>query len=168
MRVLKKYVPVAILVFAVYIVFSGSISSYDIIIGAFLAVAVSLISSKYIVKDESKALSLRRFLHLVKYALYYLTIAEFKAHKMVIKIVLSREMPVKPAIVRVPYRSRNEYAVVASANSITNTPGTIVVDIDPEKSQFYVHWIYAAGLDPETTYIGVLEEFEKGLSKVFE
>lgn len=165
---MRRYIPVAILVFIVYIVFSGSISLYDVIVGAVVAIGVSLLASRYVVEDSPKALSLKRFIHLVRYAFYYLTVAEFKAHLMVIKIILSREMSVRPAIVRVPYRARNEYTIVASANSITNTPGTVVVDIDTNKSQYYVHWIYAVGLDPETTYKNILEDFERGLSKVFE
>lgn len=168
MRKLRKYVPVALLVFAVYIVFSGSISPYDLFIGSLLAVIVSLVTSRYLVKEESKALSLRRLTHLMRYAFYYLTTAELRAHIKVIRIILSKDMPMRPAIVRVPYKARNEYTIVASANSITNTPGTVVVDIDTGKSQYYVHWIYAVGLDPETTYREILEEFEERLSKVFE
>ena len=165
---MRRCVPVALLVFTVYIVFSGSLSPYDLAIGSALAVAVSLATSRFLIKDESKALSLRRFIHLVGYAFYYLTVAEFKAHSKVIEIILSRDMPVRPAIVRVPYRAKSEYTVVASANSITNTPGTVVVDIDTEGSKYYVHWIYAVGLDAETTYREILEEFEKRLYKVFE
>ncbi len=165
---MRRYVPVAVLVFAVYIVFSGSVSPYDLVIGALLAVGVSLAASRYLVRDPSKACSIGRFARLVWYALYYLTVAEFRAHRKVIGIILSRDMPVRPAIVRVPYRARGEYTVVASANSITNTPGTVVVDIDTDKSLFYVHWIYAEGLDPETAYENILKDFETRLSRVFE
>jgi len=164
----RKYIPIAVLVFTVYIVFSGSISPYDIAIGIALAIGTSLVVTKYVVQDSKKALSLRRFIHLIAYAFYYLTIAEFKAHLMVTRIILSKSMPVKPAIVRVPYRAKNEYTIVACANSITNTPGTVVVDIDTEKSQYYVHWIYAVGLEPEVTYENILKDFEKRLLKVFE
>jgi len=167
-RTVRKYVPIAVLVFTVYIVFSGSTSLYDIVIGIALAVGASLMATKYIVQDSTKALSLRRFIHLVAYAFYYLTIAEFKAHLMVTRIILSKSMPVRPAIVRVPYRAQNEYTIVACANSITNTPGTVVVDIDTEKSQYYVHWIYAIGLEPEVTYENILKGFEKRLTRVFE
>ncbi|MEM2080573.1 MAG: cation:proton antiporter, partial [Nitrososphaerota archaeon] len=86
MRTVRKYVPIAVLVFTVYIVFSGSTSLYDIVIGIALAVGASLMATKYIVQDSTKALSLRRFIHLVAYAFYYLTIAEFKAHLMVTRI----------------------------------------------------------------------------------
>jgi len=164
----RRYVPVAVLVFVVYIVFSGSVSPYDIVIGAALAVAVSALTTKFLVLDESKALSLRRLINLVRYAFYYLTVAEFRAHSRVIRIILSRGMPVRPAIVRVPYRARSPYTIVGSANSITNTPGTVVVDLDTRRSLLYVHWIYAIALDPETTYREILKDFEKGLSRVFE
>jgi multicomponent Na+:H+ antiporter subunit E len=165
---MRRYIPVAVLIFVVYTVFSGSLSPYDIVIGSLTAIAGSVLVSRYLIKDEAKALSIRRFLHLVGYAFYYLTVAECKAHLGVIKIILSRKMPVKPAIVRVPFRASNSYTIVASANSITNTPGTVVVEIEPQKSLYYVHWIYAVGLDPETTYKEILEPFEKRLTKVFE
>jgi len=164
----RRYVPIAVLVFVIYIVFSGSVAPYDIVIGVALAIAVSALATRYLVSDESKALSFRRFANLVRYAFYYLTIAEFKAHSKVIRIILSKDMPVRPAIVRVPYRARNSYTIVGSANSITNTPGTVVVDLDTERSLFYVHWIYAVALDPETTFREILKVFEERLSKVFE
>jgi multicomponent Na+:H+ antiporter subunit E len=167
-RTTRRYVPIALLVFIVYIVFSGSVSPYDIAIGVALAIAVSALTTRFLVSDGGKAMSFRRFANLVKYALYYLTVAEFKAHSLVIRIILSRDMPVRPAIVRVPYRARNPYTIVGSANSITNTPGTVVVDLDTGRSLFYVHWIYVIGLDPETTYREILKDFEEGLSKVFE
>jgi len=164
----RRYVPVAVLVFVIYIVFSGSITPYDIVIGLALAIGVSALATKFLVSDGGKALSIRRFANLIRYALYYLTVAEFKAHSKVIRIILSRDVSVRPAIVRVPYRARNPYTIVGSANSITNTPGTVVVDLDTERSLFYVHWIYATALDPETTYREILKDFEEGLSKVFE
>ena len=34
------------------------------------------------------------------------------------------------------------------ADSITLTPGTMTVDVDPENGDLYVHWIYVSDLHP--------------------
>ena len=47
--------------------------------------------------------------------------------------------PIAPRMVRVPYRTKSDLATVIYANSITLTPGTVTVRVDPEKKEFLVH-----------------------------
>lgn len=60
------------------------------------------------------------------------------------RIIISRDMPISPTVIRVKARSRGEVGWVLFANSITLTPGTLTTDID-EKG-----WVTVHGLTRET------------------
>jgi len=163
-----RLIPVALATFTIYIVFTGSLTPYDIVTGIAVASLTAALFSHLLVENTSKPLNPVRLLWLIVYTLYYFTIIEMKAHLDVAKRVISPKMPLNPGIVRVPYKAETEYAIVAIANSITNTPGTVVVDLDEEKKVFYVHWIDVKGVDPETTYKNISMTFEKYAKKIFD
>ncbi|MEM0504961.1 MAG: Na+/H+ antiporter subunit E [Sulfolobales archaeon] len=165
---LVKMLPVAALTFVVYIVFSGSVSAYDLVLGLFVAALSGYLTSEMLITDAGKALSIRRFAWLVIYGIYYLTVAEFKAHSDVIKRIVHPKMPINPGIVRAPYNIRNDYSVVTVACSITNTPGTVVIHLDEGKNNYYVHWIDVKAPDPKTTYENIVKDFERFVKKIFE
>lgn len=159
---------VACLVFIVYVVFTGSISPYDAITGAVAAVVVGLLFSNITLSNAKKALDPRRWYHLVIYALRYFTVDETLAHVDVIKRILHPKKPVNPAIVKVPYDVETDYAKTAVACSITNTPGTVVVEVNEEEKVFYVHWIDAKTLKPEEAKNYISGVFEKYSKKIFD
>ncbi len=165
---LKSAVPAMILSFIIYIVYTGSIGLYDLLTGAVVAVIVGLLTGEMVVKDPGKAFDPGRLYWLIKYTIWYFLVAEVKAHADVIKRALSPRMPLNPAIVRVPYYVETDYAMTTIANSITNTPGTVVVDIDYDHKMFYVHWIYAKTSDPEEARKMISLEFEEHARKIFD
>ncbi len=159
---------VAVLSFIIYIVFSGSISWYDIVSGIVVALIVSGFLSSFTLKNPLKTLNPVRWAWLIAYAIYYFFVAEVKSHLDVMYRILHPRTPVKPGIVKVPYRVETDYAITAVANSITNTPGTVVVDIDTNEKNFYVHWINVKTLDPEGARKSISERFEYFAHKVFD
>jgi multicomponent Na+:H+ antiporter subunit E len=165
---LVRAIPIIVLAYVVYIVFSGSVSTYDLVLGFIVALLSGYLTSNLLVSDTRKALNIRRFIWLIIYGIYYLTIAEFKAHSDVIRRILHPRMPINPGIVRTPYNVVNDYSIVALANSITNTPGTVVVHLDEGKKIYYVHWIYVKAPDPKTTYDNIVKDFERYVKKIFE
>src|SRR3972149_12037983 len=58
----------------------------------------------------------------------------------IIKRVLDPGMPIDPHIISFQSTLKSELAMTTLANSITLTPGTITIDIDPDGT-FYVHSI---------------------------
>ncbi len=167
MKALRVFV-VAVMAFIVYIVFSGSVSVYDLISGVIVSLGVAAITASFTIQNPVKALDPRRWAWLIAYALHYFFIDEVKAHLDVMYRILHPKLPVRPAIVKVPYRVETDYAITAVANSITNTPGTIVVDIDTENKSYFVHWIYAETLDPEKAREKISLVFENFAKKVFD
>ncbi|MEM4916257.1 MAG: Na+/H+ antiporter subunit E [Desulfurococcaceae archaeon] len=165
---LAKAAVISVLSFITYIVFSGSISPYDIISGLVVSVITGSLFANISVKNPVKVVDVKRWLWLIIYVLRYFIIDETKAHVDVIRRILHPETPVKPAIVEVPYHVESDYAITTVANSITNTPGTVVVDIDENKKVFYIHWIYAKELEPEKAREEISSVFEKHAKRIFD
>lgn len=55
-----------------------------------------------------------------------------KANMQVIKAVLSPDLEVSPTLVKIPLNSDEDIAETMFANSITLTPGTVSVDMQPD------------------------------------
>jgi multicomponent Na+:H+ antiporter subunit E len=81
--------------------------------------------------------------------------------------VLHPALPIKPGIVKVKTRLTNPLAQLVLANSITLTPGTLVVDMQSDGTLF-VHWICVISDDEEVARKMIVEPFEQILVKIFE
>lgn len=163
-----KAVPVSVLVFVTYIVFSGSATLYDMVTGAIISIPIGVLTADMLLTKPSKVFSIRRWSWALVYILRYFFVDEVKAHLDVIRRILSPGMPINPGIVKVPIGVSTDYAVTAVANSITNTPGTVVVDLDREKGYLYVHWIDVKTVDPEECRRHISEVFERFAKKIFD
>lgn len=81
------------------------------------------------------------------------------ANFSVARLVLSPDLPIKPAVIEVPLRVRSDIAVTTIANSITLTPGTLTMDYDADRNSIYVHSIAAPDRDSVVGPIRVWEEY---------
>ena len=163
----RRFLSLFIVLLAVYIIISGSIAPIDLFMGVIASIIVSSLMSKYIVRSDEK-LSLSRLVVLVKYFFHYLFLIEVKTHLDVIKRIISPSLPINPGIVEVPYNLESDYAVTLTANSITNTPGTAVVSIDPKAKKLYVHWIDVKTTDPLECRKLISKTFEEYAKKIFD
>jgi multicomponent Na+:H+ antiporter subunit E len=68
----------------------------------------------------------------------------------------------------VPFDVEGDYTVTSIANSITNTPGTVVVEVDRARKVFYVHWIDVASIEPAEARRSISEAFEYYSRRIFE
>jgi multicomponent Na+:H+ antiporter subunit E len=159
-----RYLVVWLLLFTVFVLFAGSLSPYTLLTGGLVAGLLSAAASNYLVSDDRKLMDVKRFLYLVYYFLKYITIIEFKAHMDVVKRIITGE--VKPGIVKVPVDVKSKYARLLVANSITNTPGTVVVD--EKDNYFYVNWINVTTFEPLEAKKAISEEFEEHASRIFD
>ena len=159
-----KYIAVWLLLFTFYVVFAGSLAPYTVITGAVVAAILSAVTSKYLVVDERKLFEVKRLATLVFYFFKYISIIELKCHMDVVKRLFTGD--IRPGIVRVPIAVKSRYARALVALSITNTPGTVV--IDEKGDYFYVNWIYVSTTDPAEARKAISEEFEVYASKIFE
>ena len=70
----------------------------------------------------------------------------------VLRVVLSPRLRVRSGVIAVPTELTNDVALTMLANMITLTPGTLTLDISPDRRYLYVHTLNLD--DPE----GVKEE----------
>lgn len=149
----------ALISFLVYVSLVGSLGPDELLIGVLIALLVGVIARDLVVSNEKNVLSPGRWLGAIRYLAVYWFYYEVIAHLDVIKRIFT--MDIKPSIVRVPYYLKSEYGVTAVGNSITNTPGTVVVDVDEARGYYYVHWISAPAVDEESCYKGISKGFEE-------
>lgn len=91
-----------------------------------------------------------------------------KANVHVAMIVLDPSCPIKPGIVKIRTALTKDTAVTILTNSITLTPGTLTVDIDPEAGELYIHCITVDGTAIEENTRRIGGRFERILKEVFE
>ncbi len=163
-----KIVAVAVMLFAVFIIASASVAPQDIIYGIIFSIAVAVVVSELLIAKHTKPYDIKRWFWTIAYTFYYFIVAEYKAHSDVIMRILHPKMPIKPGIVRVPFHVNTDYAIVTIANSITNTPGTVVVDLDTKRKYFYVHWINVKAPDEKTTFENISKMFEYFAKRIFD
>ncbi|WP_297499987.1 Na+/H+ antiporter subunit E [Thermococcus sp.] len=161
---MKGVVSTALLTFVTYIIFTGSITPYDLVTGAVVAIVIGLLVGKFLVENDAKALNPLRWFWSVVYFVWYFLVAEVKAHLDVIGRIITGNF--EPGIVKVPLKVKSEYARTLVANSITNTPGTVVVDVD--ENYLYVNWINVTTENPEEAKKEICEGFEKFAERIFE
>jgi len=149
----------ALFSFVVYILLVGSLGLDEAVIGLVIALIVGIATREILVQDERKVLNIKGWGQFIWYAIVYIFYYEVSAHWAVVKLIFT--MKIKPGIVRVPYHTISDYGTISVGNSITNTPGTVVIDIDEERGYYYVHWIYVTSPDEETCFKSICEPFEK-------
>ncbi|RLF15191.1 MAG: cation:proton antiporter [Thermoprotei archaeon] len=154
--------------FLIYSTPSAATLYMDLILGAVVSlIAAVLLADVLITKHPQKIFDPRRWAWLLAYAIHYFTTMELKAHLDVIKRVLHPKMPINPGIVRVPYYVESDHGIVAVANSVTNTPGTVVVDLDTESKRYYIHWINVLSTDEKVCFENITKGFERYARRAF-
>jgi multicomponent Na+:H+ antiporter subunit E len=91
-----------------------------------------------------------------------------KANVHVASIVLNPRRPIRPGIVKIRTELSRDTALTILANSITLTPGTFTVDVNPEARELYIHCIVVPGTDLEENTKRIGRRFERLLKEVFE
>ncbi len=67
-----------------------------------------------------------------------------KANVDIARVIVSRKMPINPAVIQVKATQETELGQVVYANSITLTPGTVTIDIDKDIISVHALTISAA------------------------
>jgi len=166
-ELLKKLIAIWIAGLVIYLVMVGRFTLYDLAIGSLVSLIAGLLIGVEIIEKPGKIFSLKRIFYGIAYILYYLFIIEPICHFKVTAMILGLRK-YKPGIVVIDYDYKSDYAITAIANSITNTPGTVVVDIDPSEKKYYVHWLEAYSLDPMKAWREIVSKFDKWIREIFE
>jgi multicomponent Na+:H+ antiporter subunit E len=131
-----------------------------IVISAVIALAFATFSRVYSVVRWSP--------RIIYYYLMYLSvflIELVKANLNVMRLVFSPRIDIKPGIVKINTTLKSPMGRLALANSITLTPGTLVVDIVGDS--LYIHWINVTATDPVAATREISGRFEKYLKVIY-
>jgi multicomponent Na+:H+ antiporter subunit E len=160
-----KYIFAFIILLGFWLLFTYSIETPNLIVGAVASLITVLVFAKHFVKPVWKMLQPQRYFWFIIYLIVFIWEC-IKANFDVAYRVLHPAMPIKPGIVKVKLNLKTNMAKTILANSITMTPGTITVDLIDDT--LYVHWIYVSSTDPEVYSKKVAGRFEKYIKKIFE
>ncbi len=71
-----------------------------------------------------------------------------------------------PGIVEVPLDLKTDTAIIAFANLVSMTPGSLTMDLSPDKKKLYVHAMYLT--DKQEFIDKMKNELEERIRKIFE
>ncbi|MGA0033175.1 MAG: Na+/H+ antiporter subunit E [Burkholderiales bacterium] len=136
-----RFVSLFIVLFLFWVVLSGFFTAFLLGAGALCALAVAWLARRMDVIDHEG-----HPVHLGMSALTYwpwLVKEIAKSAWAVSRIILDPRLPVSPTMVKFAPGQRTVVGLVTHANSITLTPGTISVEVEP--GEFVVHGLTRDG-----------------------
>jgi multicomponent Na+:H+ antiporter subunit E len=167
---MKKQTQSRILVFALtflaWLALTAGGGVQEIVAGAVVAFVVALIAGRFVSGFPRRGFP-RRVGFAILYVFRFLW-EMIKANVHVASIVLHPLCPIKPGIVKIRTGLTKDTALTILANSITLTPGTFTVDINPRAGELYIHCITVDGTDIGENTKRISAKFERILKEVFE
>ncbi len=151
-----------------WILLSGYFDRFHLVAGGVCSLTVAVMSYRLFFsgKKQLSSRSTWRLIGYVPWELWQIVLANID----VIRRVLHPKMPIDPCLVEVETSLRSEFALVTLGNSITLTPGTITVSVDPEKGTFLVHALAKEPADAllvdqtmQRKIAGVFQEEKEGI-----
>jgi multicomponent Na+:H+ antiporter subunit E len=125
------------IMFLFWLILSGFFDAFHLITGGICSAIVTLISHGLLVKGKGEKVlpkSLRLLLY-IPWQLWQIILANVD----VAYRVLHPKMPINPRVIEFETSLRGDFALATLANSITLTPGTITIFVEPGKGKFWVH-----------------------------
>ena len=150
--------------FIIWVIANGTLAFETLIAGAVVSAVIALAFASF-----SRVYSVIRWSpKVVFYYLMYLSvfiIELVKANLNVMRLVFSPRIDIKPGIVEIKTELKSPIGRLALANSITLTPGTLVVDIKGDS--LFIHWINISATDPVAATEAISARFEKYLKVIY-
>jgi multicomponent Na+:H+ antiporter subunit E len=150
----------AVPLFAFWLILTGSLAPFDVVLGLVLSMALGGWSSSFLWGGRELGLSPKRLLGYAAYVIHLLR-SVIVAAVHVAEVVLDPRMPIRPIIITHRVRFSTEAQRIAFANSVTLTPGTLTVDVDGDS--FTIHCLAERFADDITS-----GELERRITRVFE
>ncbi len=108
---------------------------------------------------------LLRVFRFIIFVLYYLKELIVSSLYVAWDIITPKDL-MKPGIVEVPVDLKSETAVIAFANLISMTPGSLTMDMSPDKKKIYIHAMY---LHDKQEFIDKMKnELEHKIRQIFD
>ena len=125
------------------------------------AVCLWLITSPTKLPFAKMMVRLLRFMGFMVFFLWEVLMANLR----VAWEVITPKHHMQPAIVAIPLAAQSDLEITILANVITLTPGTLSLDVSPDRKTLYVHTMYVDDVDAFRR--DIKERFEKRVIEVF-
>jgi multicomponent Na+:H+ antiporter subunit E len=106
-----------------------------------------------------------RLLRIAAFVVYYFKELVFSS-VYVAWDILTPKVRMRPGIVEVPVSLKKDLSIFAFANLISMTPGSLTLDIAPDKKKIYIHVLYL--YDKHAFIKETKEGLEKRIKMIFE
>ena len=148
----------------IWVIANGTLAFDVLITGIVISAAIALAFASF-----ARVYSVIRWSpKVILYYLMYLAVFLLeltRANLNVMRLVFSPHIDIEPGIVEIKTSLKSPIGRLALANSITLTPGTLVVDIKGDS--LFIHWINVSATDPVAATEEISARFEKYLKVVY-
>ena len=148
----------------IWVIANGTLALDSLIAGLVISAAIALAFASFarvysVIRWSPKVV----FYYLLYLGVFLTELA--KANLNVMRLVFSPRIEIQPGIVEIKTELKSPIGRLALANSITLTPGTLVVDIKDDS--LFIHWINVSATDPVGATEEISARFEKYLKVVY-
>jgi multicomponent Na+:H+ antiporter subunit E len=148
----------------IWVIANGTLALDSLIAGLVISAAISLAFASFarvysVIRWSPKVI----FYYLLYLGVFLIELT--KANLNVMRLVFSPRIQIEPGIVEIKTKLKSPIGRLALANSITLTPGTLVVDIKGDS--LFIHWINVSATDPVGATEEISARFEKYLKVVY-
>ena len=160
----KQFFNLWLTLLLIWLVANASLAPDVVAVGVVLAGVLALAFARFSRVYADIRWSPRVLLYVVGYLgvfLWELILANLN----VLRLVLTPRLNIHPGIVEIRTRLKSPIGRLALANSITLTPGTLVVDIRGDS--LFIHWINVSAKDPVSATRAIAGKFEKYLEVIY-
>jgi len=148
----------------IWLTANGTLAQDIVIAGAVISTVIALIFAAFsevysVIRWSPKVI----FYYLMYLCVFFIELV--KANLNVLRLVFSPRIDIHPGIVEIKTTLKSPIGRLALANSITLTPGTLVVDIIDDS--LFIHWINVSSSEPVTATEEISSRFEKYLKVIY-
>ena len=149
----------ALVLTVLWVALSGSASPGNILLGA--AIASFFL---WLLRDSLGKETIRPTWGLIPLAGLFLKELALSAISVAVAVLKPR-MNIEPGMITFPLRLTRDFEITLLANLITLTPGTLTVDVGPDRKTLLIHALNAP--DPEALVASIRNGFETRILEAF-
>jgi multicomponent Na+:H+ antiporter subunit E len=151
--------------FVAWLLLTGSLAPLDLLWGLVTALAVTALTYRFAaIQLPARLLAPRRWLALGGLLVTFARQLVVQNVTLAVR-VLRPDLPIRPGIVAVPTRLRDDAALTLLGSLMTLTPDTVTLDLDRSQGLFYVHWIDVRSTDPDEAHRLIAADLEEKIDR---
>lgn len=118
---------------------NGSMTLSTLLVGFVLGYLVILLFEPLLRGEERYGL---RFFHWIGLVLWLIKSLVTSSVKVAVDVLSPSTRRIEPGIIAVPLDLKTDFGITLMANLISLTPGTLSIDVSPDKKKLYIHNMY--------------------------